>query len=226
MERERRYFGQCQSGQGPQQGRRCRGISVSLQESKGCSAGSSSGTTASVPRATSHHHYIHSDILSKGPVPCDCPVHSPMRREVCSGLARLVAANPVLKDFSLLLVAWPCCIWMVLPPALPCAWLIYFNIMSSSLSFIFHFLTMFTLPSLAVLWAEQSLLLQTPCAGQADLQAWQKSFPICSALNSSSCVTRNLNGTENHRGPSSVAAMAQTFLQGWEKTFLSSVTTV
>lgn len=156
-------------------------------------------------------------------LPCAPP---PRATRGLLGSARLVAANPVLKDFSLLLIAWPCCVWMVSPPALPRAWLIYFNITSSSLSFIFCFLTMFTLPSLALLWAEQPPLLRTPRAGRADLQTWQKSFPICSALNSSSCVTRNLNGTEIHRGPSSEAAMAQTLLQEWGKTFLSSFTTV
>lgn len=165
------------SVQGPQQGRCCRGISASLLESRMGSVGtacSGSGTAASVPHATSQHHCLHQHPHRGSCYPSMALCGHPAGHEVCLAPMRPAAASPILQDFSLLLVTRLCWARMALPPALPQARLICFNITSSSHSFIFPFFTVFTSPSLAFLWAEQPLLLQTPGVRWADLWAWQK----------------------------------------------------
>lgn len=207
-ERQRRDFGwypvrpESAAGQAMQK-RFCLFAGIHDRLCRACSSGS--GTTAFVPGATSlcqvppprlHRHPVWGLL----PVVVLCTL--PVAHEVCLGSARPVAVSPILKGFSCLLVMQPCWFWVSLPPALSHAGLIYFNIMSSFSTFIFHFLTAFIPPSLAFLWAKPFLLHWTPRAGQAVLGAWQKSFPICSGLNSSRVTPPTWTVQSSTGGPS------------------------
>lgn len=160
--REREILAGIQCDQGLQWVRHCRSISVSAGISGGlcraCSSGSD--TTAFVPGAPSQpaqtpsvpgapsqpaHHplwgLLPAIVLCTLPAGCD----------VGLGSVRPVAVSPILKGFSCLLVMQPCCVWISLLPALTHAGLIYFNIMSSFSTFVFHFPAAFIPPSLSFL---------------------------------------------------------------------------